>query len=96
MKPVKFHPEAESEMIEAARFYGDKQQQLGKRYLQSIKQATDKISLNPQIYKVIETDIRLCRVNTFPFALVFREMPDWVEIIAVMHTRQKPGYWRKR
>lgn len=96
MKPVKFHPEAELEMIEAARFYEDRQHHLGLRYLQSVKQTVDKISLNPQIYKPIEPDIKRCRVTSFPFAVVFRETKDWIEVIAVMHIRKKPGYWKER
>ncbi len=49
MKTVKFHPEAESEMTDAARFYEDKQAQLEKRFLQAVSQTVEKISLNPSI-----------------------------------------------
>ncbi|MCP4752136.1 MAG: type II toxin-antitoxin system RelE/ParE family toxin [Proteobacteria bacterium] len=71
MKTLKFHPDAEREMIETARFYEDKQKQLGKRYLQSVKHSTDKISLNPLLYRSIENGIRWCRIYTFPFAIVY-------------------------
>jgi hypothetical protein len=33
MKPVRFHPEAEAEMMSAAKFYETQQQYLGKRFL---------------------------------------------------------------
>lgn len=58
MKLVKFHPEAELEMIEAARFYKERQHHLWQRYIQSVKQAVDKTTLNHQIYKTIDSNIR--------------------------------------
>jgi len=96
MKTIKFHPDAESEMNDAARFYEDKQAQLGKRYLQTVMQTVEKISLNPTIYKKIESGIRCSRINTFPFAIVFREKENHVEVLAVMHIKRQPGYWKDR
>ena len=96
MKSIKFHPKAELEMIEAASFYEEKQRLLGKRFLQAVEQPLNKISLNPQIYKTIEKNTRWCRINTFPFSVIFREQAESIEIIAVMHIRKRPGYWKER
>ena len=32
----------------------------------------------------------------FPFAVVYLVDPDVVTIVAVAHSKRKPGYWRKR
>ena len=45
MKPVRFHPEAESETIEAAVWYETQQEDLGKRFLTSLQDAVNKIEL---------------------------------------------------
>jgi hypothetical protein len=37
MKPFRFHPEADTEMIAAAKFYENQQKDLGKRYLASVQ-----------------------------------------------------------
>ena len=96
MKTVKFHPDAESEMIDAARFYEDKQPQLGKRFLQAVSQTAEKISWNPSIYRKIENSISWSRVAAYPFAIVFREKENHIEVLAVMHIRRQPGYWKTR
>jgi len=44
---VRFHPEAETEMIEAAVYYEDRQADLGKRFLASVQDAINNIVINP-------------------------------------------------
>lgn len=96
MKPIRFHPEAEAEMISAAVFYETKQKDLGKRFLTSVQNALNKIQVNPLLYQEIEDGVRRCLTTTFPFGVVFRIMPDQFVIIAVMHLHRDPGYWRSR
>jgi hypothetical protein len=47
MKPFRFHAEAESEMIEAAWWYEARQTDLGKRFLTSVRDALNRIEINP-------------------------------------------------
>jgi|SRR4030042_1677699 toxin ParE1/3/4 len=96
MKPIRFHPEAEAEMISAAVFYETKQKDLGKRFLTSVQNALNKIQVNPLLYQEIEEGVRRCLTTTFPFGVVFRIMPDQYVIIAVMHLHRDPGYWKSR
>ena len=30
----------------------------------------------------------------FPYHVVFEELPDRVEVLAIAHDRKRPGYWR--
>ena len=32
----------------------------------------------------------------FPYAVVYLDLPDRVWIVAVMHFKQRPGYWAER
>jgi plasmid stabilization system protein ParE len=32
----------------------------------------------------------------FPFMLVYRVQPNFVEVIAIAHQKRKPDYWTKR
>lgn len=96
MKPIRFHPEAEAEMISAAVFYETKQKDLGKRFLTSVQNTLNKIQVNPLLYQEIEEGVRRCLTTTFPFGVVFRIMPDQYVIIAVMHLHRDPGYWKSR
>jgi hypothetical protein len=43
-----------------------------------------------------ESNIRKCKLPHFPYALIYRIQTDSIQIIAVMHLRQAPGYWKRR
>ena len=96
MKPVRFHPNAESEMIEVAAYYESQQPDLGRRFLASIQDAANHIGLNPRLYSIVELDVRRCITKTFPFGVLFRERDDSIIIMAVMHLHRDPGYWKGR
>jgi len=96
MKPVRFHPEAESEMIDAAAWYEAQQADLGKRFLTSVQDALNKIELNPDLYPVVERDVRRCLTKTFPFGVLFRTTSHMIVIMAVMHLHRDPDYWKTR
>lgn len=50
MKPIRFHPEAEAEMVAAATYYEHQQLNLGKRFLSSVRGALNRIQINPESY----------------------------------------------
>jgi toxin ParE1/3/4 len=96
MKPVRFHPDAEAEMIAAAGYYEAQQQDLGRRFLASVQDALNRIQVNPLLYRVLEGDVRRCLTRTFPYGVLFRINPDDCIVIAVMHLHRDPDYWKKR
>jgi toxin ParE1/3/4 len=96
MKPVKFHPSAEIEMHEAAKYYELKTKDLGKRFLNEVQDAIRRIQINPRLYHKIYNDVRRCLTYFFPFGIIFREKAFQIEIIAVMHLKRKPNYWNNR
>ena len=73
MKAVKFHPDAKSEMVAAAAYYEEQQPDLGRRFLASVQDAVNRISLNPRLYPTVELDVHRCLTKTFPFGVLFRE-----------------------
>jgi plasmid stabilization system protein ParE len=96
MKPVRFHPDAKSEMVEAAAYYEAQQPDLGRRFLASVQDAVNRISVMPRLYPIVELDVHRCLTKTFPFGVLFRERPDMIVIMAVMHLHRDPDYWKKR
>lgn len=96
MIPLFFHPEAEAEVFAAANYYEGQQVDLGKRFLSSIEDGLSRIRMNPRLYPQIDGTVRRCLTRTFPFGILFREKEEHVEIIAVMHLRREPGYWKER
>jgi plasmid stabilization system protein ParE len=96
MKKVRLHPQAEAEMIEAAVYYESRQQDLGKRFLAPVQDAVNSIAINPRLCPVVDLDVRRCLTKVFPFGVLFRLSRDEIVIVAVMHLRRHPDYWKGR
>ncbi len=96
MSLIGFHPEALTEFVESAVYYGSQQPNLGYRFIAAVEEAVRRIAAHPQLYPVIEANIRRCRVLLFPYGIIYRVKADSIEIVAIMHLRREPGYWKHR
>jgi plasmid stabilization system protein ParE len=92
---VRWHPGARGEADAAAAFYQRQRAGLGRRFLDSLDDAVARASTRPGICPTLAPGIRRCRLKTFPYALVFRCERE-IQILAVMHIRRAPNYWRNR
>jgi ubiquinone biosynthesis protein UbiJ len=95
MKPVRFHPDADAEMVDAAVWYESRQDDLGKRFLIAVQDALNKIEVNPDLYPSVEGDVRRCLTTTFPFGVMFRVKQDVIAVMAIMHLHRDPDIQMK-
>lgn len=93
---VRWHREAQVEADEAAGFYGARQRGLDRRFLDILEDALHRISRRPQMYPEVEGDIHKCRLPRFPYGIIYRRKSETVEILAIMHLKREPGYWKTR
>ncbi len=96
MKAYFFHPEAIAEVDAAATFYEGRQKGLGARFVVALDDVIDRIRRNPEIYREVDAGVRKCRLLRFPYGVIFRERDEAIEVVAVMHLRREPGYWKAR
>jgi toxin ParE1/3/4 len=96
MMPFGFHPDARSEFLESVRYYQHQQSGLGERFLEAVRDAIQRVCDRPLLYRSIEVNVRKCHVVRFPYGIIYRLKDGKIEILAVMHLRRKPGYWRDR
>ena len=96
MRPVIFLPEAEQEMLEAARYYESQASGLGIDYLSEIERAVVAISASPMTWPILEGELRRRLVRRFPFGILYHIEPKEIIIVAVAHLSRRPGYWRGR
>ena len=92
MKDIWFDPRAEEEFLRSAKYYEEQEPGLGRRFMLAVEVALKTVSVNPQIHRKIFGGCKKCRVVRFPYALIFRERNDEIEVIALMHMKRKPGY----
>lgn len=93
---VEFHPEALAEFRTATEYYEQQQTGLGERFASAFEASVAHVAAAPESWRVIEDDIRRCLTAVFPYAVLYSIEPGYILIVAVMHCRREPGYWRSR
>lgn len=93
---IRWLREAVLEADSAVSFYKERQAGLEVRFLDSLEDALRRIQRHPLIYRKVEDNLRKCKLPHFSYGVIYRVQSDSVEIIAVMHIRQAPGYWKNR
>lgn len=96
MKFVEFESNAEREMLEAALFYEERQTKLGVAFLKEVERAVRRLVKFPESGVVVSQRIRRSMVKRFPYAVLYSNQPEKIFVVAVMHCRRKPDYWKKR
>lgn len=91
-----FHPDAALEFEEQVQYYRARGGRLGDRFASEVRSAIRRILQTPERWRVLEEDVRRCRVRVFPFTVLYTIERDFILIIAVMHDKREPGYWRYR
>lgn len=89
-------PGAASELQEAAIYYEAQQAGLGGRFLDIFDQAVEEISEAPSMYSPFGDGFRKYGLRPFPYAVIYRKANKAIVIVAVMHQKRRPGYWRDR
>jgi hypothetical protein len=93
---VIYHPKADDEVLESARFYEQRSKGLGWRFLRAVQEADARIVRSPRAFPFLDEPIRKCVLDGFPFSLLFRIDDEGLFVVAVAHQRRRPGYWRRR
>jgi plasmid stabilization system protein ParE len=96
VRSVEFHPEAENEFEAAARFYEDQRHGLGLDFTLTIHRTYERVREFPASGAPFGRRLRRVLLPKFPYGLLYRVDRDRIYIIAVMHLRRRPGYWRSR
>lgn len=96
MKPYAFHPDADEEYTEAARYYARIDPELSGRFYDEIERLVGEVRQQPDRFRVFDAPARRHFSRVFPYALIYVDRPERILILAVMHMKRRPGYWKKR
>ncbi|OAI56381.1 hypothetical protein AYO49_00850 [Verrucomicrobiaceae bacterium SCGC AG-212-N21] len=93
-----FHPDALDEYQSAASWYEEQRFRLGLEFVEAIETGIFAVLSDPGRFQLVGVGIRICRIKRFPYYVFYRynEVGKHVRIVAVMHKRRKPDYWRDR
>lgn len=91
-----FHPDAEEEMVFAAQYYEDRAPGLGVAFLEELEKGIDRIANSPFICPILSGQVRRYLLDIFPFGILYRVEREQIFILAIMHRKRRPNYWKDR
>lgn len=96
-----YHPEADAEFFAGVDWYEDHEPGLGRRFLGAVRSAVDAAVEDPDAWAMWpgwdrEPTVRSKGVTGFPYRVVYFVEGDVLTIVAVAHSKRRPGYWRDR
>ena len=91
-----FHPEAETEFLEAIAYYESCAPGLGEDFSLEVYSTVQNILAYSHAWPIVEDDVHRCLTNRFPFGVLYSIESNRIYILAVMHLHRHPDYWKHR
>jgi toxin ParE1/3/4 len=98
MYSVDVHPYVYAELEHSRIWYEERSDNLGREFLDQVDRAIETVRDSPDIWPFHDEDrqIRRYLVHRFPYGVVYKIRNQTIQIIAVMHLRRHPDYWKGR
>lgn len=91
--PAWVHPEAIAEARAARQWYESRNAEAAEAFVAELDAALQRIGEAPRTWPPYLAGARRYLLRRFPFFVVFRDVDDRVQIVAIAHARRRPGYW---
>lgn len=70
--------------------------ELAERFVAAVERGMSVIAERPELHAEIEPGVRRVVLRGFPYSLIYAIEPERILVLAVMHHKRSPGYWRSR
>ena len=98
-RPLRGAPEADAEFAEAVRWYEEQRPGLGTEFLAEVREARKLIQKHPGIGSPLRgarRGERRVMIKRFPYQVIYYVRAHDIVIVALAHTKRRPGYWKTR
>lgn len=93
MLPILILPAAESDLRSAMAHYDEVRSGYGELFRLEIDRTLGLIRRWPSGYEQVSPTLRRAVVHRFPYAVVYRVLPDQVRVVGVVPTRRDPAQY---
>jgi toxin ParE1/3/4 len=93
---IRFRPEAENDIEDAAIWYESQRQGLGQLFLDEVQNSLQAIAENPLMYPAIYRNMRRTVIHKFPFVIFYRYEEKEIIVFGVIHGSRSPKRWKTR
>jgi toxin ParE1/3/4 len=91
-----FHPEAETELNDAADYYALRSPGLDRQFFAEIEQALAQIVAFPEASSLVHARTRRKVLLGYPYSLMYSLTDSEIRVLAVAHHSRRPFYWHAR
>jgi toxin ParE1/3/4 len=93
---VAFYPAVIDEVRAAIDWYRIRSTSAAKAFLFEFDNAISEVTQNPLRWPQYTQGTQRYLLHRFPFFVVYRLTSARIEIVAFVHAKRKPGYWKDR
>jgi len=93
---VRFLEVASAEYRQAVDYYDAEKPGLGREFSEAVEAALHQITTFPNGWPQISARTRRCLTKRFPYGLIYQQSGDLILVVAIMHLKREPTYWRTR
>ena len=93
-RTVRYHPEFENDVIEAANWYDSHSSGLGDAFAANVLQTTESIISDPDRFALTVKGLRYQRVKRFPYIVLFSVNETSLFFLGTLHTARSLEKWR--
>jgi plasmid stabilization system protein ParE len=95
-KAYRVHPEAWEEIEGADDWYFQRSADASAGFLLAVFDGLENASEFPHRSPRYLYGTRRLVLARFPFSIIYLDNADFVNVVAVAHSKRKPGYWKRR
>ena len=95
-KRLEVLPAALEEALAATRWYLERDERVAEAFEVELSRAFDRIERVPETWPEHHHGTRRVLLRRFPYEVIYKIYSEVVLIVAVAHSKRKPGYWRHR
>jgi toxin ParE1/3/4 len=85
-----YHPEFETDLIAAARYYEQQTAGLGHDFIANAEATVETFMVAPQRWPERQGGIRRLQLDRFPFLIRYRIAADTVQFLSILHGARHP------
>jgi hypothetical protein len=87
---------ADDEFAETIAYYNLQSEGLGLEFAAEVRRALGRVLQYPTAWTLVAARTRRCRLNRFPYALLFQIRADGILVVAVQNLHRHPESWQSR
>ncbi len=93
---IQYHPAAAEEVVRANNWYENIDPNVAQKFKRELDRAERLVSRSPAAWASYFHGTSGFRFRGFPFVMAYILREESIFVIALAHSRRRPGYWKKR